>query len=450
MKKDLHLLFIGCGAVGKSVIEILNIAGKSHFKTAKITIIEPLELPKWVFQCFPQIKHIKKAITKENMEKLIKPLLNKKTFIIDVSVNVDCIPIMVLAKNKNVLGYLNTSLEDWNNPHPERFFTSKEKLIKRSLSYRSYLAEKAIGKVVNSTIIQEFGMNPGLISISALWGLYNSAMKYGSNETKKAANQGMFNIVAKNLGLLTIQSSEHDTQITKLPKPKGVFWNTWSAVGLGHGEALDPVQIGWGSHENQNIGISDPKILDKTHIFPDRGMDAIHETIGLNYEGNPVSFNGFLIPHGESDSLSKFLSIDDYCPTVYYIYNPPECAKQSLEEQRENEYKPFEKTHVLTLPEIRTGYDSVGTLLIFSGKGEAPEKMWWSGTVMNVNDAKKCGFKNAGPTTIQVAASIYSAFNYVIDNQHLGLLTPEELDWKYILKTAKPFLGHVYSKEIDI
>lgn len=450
MKKQLHIVFIGMGAVGKAVIEILNISSKEHIKQAKITIVEPLEIPKWISQMFTQIKHIKKSVTSDNVQKLLKPLFNKHTFVIDVSVEVDSIPIMVLAKQQNVIGYLNTSVEDWSNPNPEYFSMNRDKLIKRSLSYRSYLVEKALGKVHNSTIIQEFGMNPGFISISALLGLYNCAMKYGSNETKKAAENGQFNIVAKNLGLLTIQSSEHDTQITKLPRPKGTFWNTWSANGLQRGEGLDPVQIGWGSHEDQKQGISDPKILDKTHIFPMRGMDEIHETIGLDYNGDPISFNGFLIPHGESDSLSKFLATKDYNPTVYYVYNPSEAAKESLEEQRNNKHKPLSKSHVLTLPEIKMGYDSVGTLLIFSGKGETPSIMWWTGSCMSVEDAYKCGFVHSGPTVVQVAASIYSAFKYVLEHKHLGLVTPEELDYKYILKTARPYLGNLYSKEIKI
>lgn len=44
------------------------------------------------------------------------------------------------------------------------------------------------------------------------------------------------------------------------------------------------------------------------------------------------------------------------------------------------------------------------------------------------------------PTILQVSASAYSAFRYMLDNPNKGFLFPEEVDDEQILKYAKPHL----------
>ena len=56
--------------------------------------------------------------------------------------------------------------------------------------------------------------------------------------------------LAQALGVRVIQVSERDTQSGAMPRAPGEFVNTWSVEGF-IAEALQPVEIGWGSHETQ-------------------------------------------------------------------------------------------------------------------------------------------------------------------------------------------------------
>ena len=62
----MEILYIGCGAVGRALLELWHIEKK--YKKEKITVIEPTDLPPWIKEFYPKLKHIKKKITKENVK----------------------------------------------------------------------------------------------------------------------------------------------------------------------------------------------------------------------------------------------------------------------------------------------------------------------------------------------------------------------------------------------
>ena len=162
---------------------------------------------------------------------------------------------------------------------------------------------------------------------------------------------------------------------------------------------------------------------------------------------------GFAIPHGESYTICRELQYNDYRPSVYYVYccSPP--AIESIHRLKEDrDYKPFTKSLVLQLPDLLVGkrqyYDSVGALLYFNGKGTIPKVAHWYGSSMCVNDAMSLGFTVGSPTTIQVAISILNAMRYIYKSQSDGFITPEDLNYKYMLDHSKKYLGKLISKTI--
>ena len=184
-------------------------------------------------------------------------------------------------------------------------------------------------------------------------------------------------------------------------------------------------------------------------FFPFRGIDKTHKTVGLDHVGNPHFFEGYLIPHGEANSLSSFLTYKKYRPTVFYVYSPSKCGEESLDKLRKNNYIEISECHVLDQNDIIKGFDSVGALLFFNGSGEVPkDTKWWAGTVVDLKDVKKNGFIHSGPTVVQVAAGMNAAIIQILKNKNNGLMLPEEFNWVKLLKECSKYLGNIYSREI--
>ena len=168
---------------------------------------------------------------------------------------------------------------------------------------------------------------------------------------------------------------------------------------------------------------------------------------------------GLLIPHGENESISKHLTIYDnkkhpiYHPSQYYVYSPSRVALESIQEVKENGYKMLENQKALRGNEIKSGQDAVGALLIFKNdpvklfleQKETKPVSFWSGTILSIEQTRKLGLKYAGPTVLQVAISLHSAVNWMIENPKKGILFPENLPFSEILKNSEKYLGTIFT-----
>ena len=91
------------------------------------------------------------------------------------------------------------------------------------------------------------------------------------------------------------------------------------------------------------------------------------------------------------------------------------------------------------------GYDIVGSLLIFNNN-----RAWWAGTIMDQYDASAWFDYKFGPTVLQVAGGVFSAFSWMCKNPNVGNKWAENLDSEFILEVARPYLGRVYSAFVDL
>ena len=425
-------IFIGMGAVGRCILELLLIS-KFEFipqsYLSKIIIIEPLPLN------FPHLRHynyrhIKKAITPRNLVKTLS-ILRKGDLCIDVSVGVDAISVIKVCDDVGCF-YINTSLEGWDEKTPHILNTEPKELYHRSLHRRMTEAHR-LYKGPGITKVIDCGMNPGLISSLAKQAICDAS-------GKRLRTKRDFAEEAKRLGLKVIHVSEIDTQLTVRTRPKNSFYNTWSCTGF-YAEGVDPVQIGCGSAENTSEGIR----RDNMYILPKRGIDVKLHSHTISRSGRVVKVNGFAIPHGESNTLSKYLSLPGYRPSVYYVYQPSKVAIESIAAVKANDYRMLPHYNVLKLFQLKSGYDSVGALLYFSD-GSAH----YCGTILDVKDAKKMGFRYSGPTVIQVAASMCSAINWMLRHPNKGLVNPEKIPHYEMIEMCRPFLGKFYSGKIEV
>jgi homospermidine synthase len=419
------IVFIGCGAIGKTLIEIWNIE-KLHMKN-KITIIEPEPLPEWLIKS-RKIHHIQIGITPDNANMLLKNIDNT-TLVIDVSVGVDSLLITEICVKKGSM-YINTSLENW-----EETTTLKKDykdFKKNTLYFREQLMK--MQAKTKSTIVIDHGFNPGIIQAFAL----TAIDKLSPEPPKDYAER------AKELEIVSIQVVEFDSQLTDFELYPDIFVNTWSSLGF-QAEGTDHCMIGYGTLDNsfEKYKLITPTDGEKNVRFiNNHSMDLEKESITLDPKGKPFKYTGMLITHGESNTLSRFLTTKDksYRPSVYYVYSPSKIAWECLKQTRKNNYEPLPYWHVLEQDEITNdGFDSIGALLTFKDG-----KQYWSGSVLSISDVKKLGFKYATATTLQVGAALNSAIEYILTHKKEGYQTPEQLDHKYILDHAKKYLGNLY------
>jgi homospermidine synthase len=431
------MILIGCGGVGSAVLELLPICRLLPPGFASdLTIIEPRAIAGLPVLRHYKYRHVKAALTPANLSTVLGGLLAHGSFVFDCSVNVDALAVMGLCHRRGCL-YINCSVEDWLVPDQGHIDPRPAALLARSLCSRIWHAKELYGR--GPTMLADEGMNPGIVSSFALRGLEDMARAAGDRAAVEAMRAGQYARAAESLGVRAIHITERDTQTLRRPRPAGRFWNSWSAVGL-VAEALDPVQLGRGTHEGGPL----PGDLEvrNMRIVPARGMDVRAWSYSPARRGRGGAYTGMLIPHGEANTLSAALSGPRYRPSVYFVYQPAPFARASLAELRRAGYAPppDARTHVATLPELRAGYDAVGALL-WSDK----HPPWWSGTVLDHADMAPLGLAYSGPTTIQVAIALLAAAKWMLAHPDRGFITPEDLPYAQILRDCEPYLGRVLS-----
>jgi homospermidine synthase len=154
-----------------------------------------------------------------------------------------------------------------------------------------------------------------------------------------------------------------------------------------------------------------------------------------------------VIRHGEAFSISEALTVEEngeavYRPTVHYAYCPADAAIASLHElhMRGDELQPAQR---IMNDDIVDGRDELGVLLMGH-----PLTSWWYGSLLDIHEARRLA-PHQNATTLQVAAAILGAVQWLLANPHEGVRLPDELPHEEILAAAKPYLGPIASQRSD-
>jgi homospermidine synthase len=271
--------------------------------------------------------------------------------------------------------------------------------------------------------------------------------------------------MASLLGLAVIHVSEKDNQVPKsgYEKKAGEFVSTWSCDGFFE-EGLDPVQVGWGSHEKS---IPDGSLLpiqgETNQLFiPVPGVNLKMRSFVPTFG----EIQGYNIPHSEGSTLSSFLTIKNetgdviYRPTCHYVYNPPQCAIDSWTEVLKNGEvgaREIGPTRVLNGMELESGRDAVGVLLLFHhdpteyllNGNETKPWSYWAGTIVSVEQNLAKSGPYSAPTTVQVAASVLACVQWINETEPQGVIWPESVSHSYVLDKAASYLGDVVFSHIE-
>jgi homospermidine synthase len=430
------IVFIGFGSIGQGVLPL--ILRHIGIPKERIVIVTADDAGRVCADTFG-VKYIKEPLTPSNMRRVLDPLVGRGDFVLNLSVDVSSIALIKFAWEKGAL-YLDTCIEPWPGGYTDAGIPHA-----RRTNYA--MREEALALRANNprapTAVLTHGANPGLVSHLVKQALLNIAGDVGV-DAGSPASRADWGQLARKLGIKVIHIAERDTQLAIKPKEFNEFVNTWSVDGF-VSEGAQPAELGWGTHE-RNF----PRDGKRFDFGPGCAIYLMQPGAATRVRTwTPIAghFHGFLITHGESISIADYLSVREnaqivYRPTVHYSYHPSDSAVVSVHEFAGRNWKLQDRKRIL-MDEIVEGIDELGVLLAGHKKNA-----YWYGSQLSVHEARKLApFNNA--TSLQVTVSVLSGVVWAMENPNLGLVEPDEMDYKRNLEICMPYLGPVVGKYTD-
>lgn len=444
-----NMLILGCGSIVQCslplILKLIDIDPR------KITVMDFVDKRSRIKNALEAgVHYVQECVTEENYIKILEKYLKAGDMLLDLSWNVETVPLIDWCHHHNVL-YINTSVEVWDpfgdmkTKHP-----TEVTLYPRQMSLRAMISKWKNPKS-GPTAIVDHGANPGMVSSfvkQALVDIAHALLEKNPKDDRKdklqtAIEKRDFPTLAHLLGVKTIHISEKDTQIASQPKRVNEFVNTWSVVGLIE-EGLAPAEMGWGTHEERMPeGAMTYEEGPRNQIcLPQKGVNTWVRSWVPSGE-----ITGMVIRHGEAFSISDRLTVWEnekpiYRPTVHYAYCPSNATINSLHELEMRHYEPQESERIMT-DEIIEGKDELGCLLMGHDF-----KSWWIGSVLDIHEARQL-VPGQSATTVQVSIGVVSAVIYAINHPTEGFCLPDDLNYEEIIATAKPYLGKFISAPVD-
>ena len=435
------IVMIGFGSIGRGTLPLIlrHIACDA----SRITVIDPdASRSQWSEKL--GVAFIKEGLTRQNYRDVLTPLLttgNGQAFIVNLSVDVDSLDIMKLARQTNSL-YIDTVIEPWAGFY---YNTKLDNEARTNYMLREgLLALKAkLGK--GPTAVSCCGANPGMVSWFVKQALMNIAadMKIGVEEPHDHPGWAK---VMKKLGVKGVHIAERDTQRAKVGKQLDCFVNTWSVDGF-ISEGLQPAELGWGTHEKKMPkGGKKHKVGSRAAIYIERpGADTRVRT----WTPTQGAHYGFLVTHNEAISISDYYTLRDkknkvvYRPTCHYAYHPCNDAVLSWHELLGAGGKRQSRWTILEEHEIADGMDELGVLL-YGHKKNA----YWFGSQLSIEQARKLApYQSA--TGLQVTSAVLTGMVWAIENPGAGIVETDEMDYKRCQSIQRPYLGAVVGVYTD-
>jgi homospermidine synthase len=396
------------------------------------------------------VQYVRHEITPENLAETLSTYLGNGDLLIDLAWNIDLGELLEWCRDHNVR-YLNTSVEVWD-PYVDPALTSPQErtLYWRHMALRRQLA--SWGDNAGPSAVVEHGANPGLVSHFTKQALVEIAQRVLHDDLGGARTSALeealaderFADLAHALDVKVIHVSERDTQITNVPKQVGEFVNTWSVDGF-YEEGVAPAEMGWGTHERELPALAREHEGDGPRNQICLAQMA-HKTL-VRSRVPSSEIIGMVIRHGEAFTISDHLTVWEgdraiYRPTVHYAYCPSDPAWASFVELEGAQYRYPENQRILN-DDIVSGRDELGVLVMGH-----PYKSWWTGMLTTIDEARRVA-PHQSATTVQVAASILGAIDWMLRRPREGVRVPDELPWRDVIAVATPYVGTTWSGPLD-
>lgn len=432
-----RLLFIGFGSIGQGILPLIlrHIGGLTP---DRITVVTADDAGREEAEAFG-VRFINHPLTRENYRHVLDPLVGRGDFLLNLSVEVSSVALIKLCNEKGAL-YLDTCIEPWPGGYDDPSIPASRRT---NYALREEVLELRKSRPGGPTAVITHGANPGLVSHFVKQALLDIAADTDL-ELAEPGTREEWAALAQQLGVKAIHIAERDTQVSAQPKQPGEFVNTWSVDGF-ISEGSQPAELGWGTHERH---------------FPRDGRQhdfGRRSAIFLTQPGcstrvrtwTPLAghFHGFLITHGESISISDFLTVREgdkvaYRPTVHYAYHPADNAVLSVHEFCGRNFREQERKRIM-MEDIIAGIDELGVLLAGHRKNA-----YWYGSQLSTDEARRLVQFNSA-TSLQVTVAALSGMVWAIENPNAGIVEPDEIDFRRNLEICLPYLGPVVGKYTD-
>lgn len=414
-------VFWGLGQVGQSFLNKLIENG--YFNPELFYLVDTSENAKDFFVSKGGLSShiISEQINKNNWENHMKSL-EKGDYLLEFGCNIKNTLVTEYCL-QNDIHYLFTADASWKND-PE--------WISCHQHFQEYVLLKDKYKDAKGTVIIEFGMNPGLVSMFVKKCIKEIVEKDKSlyvrlnrKKLQKLIDEKKYGVVAKKLRIKDVQEVDNDTHETSIPFEEDVCYSTWNVYSYYY-ETVSSPELALGTKHRYFK-------YNKIYDCDEKDLYIAPFDPGFTYRDFSVSpqgeFKGHISTHEEIYSIRHYLSCGRYRPSVHFLYSPCDYAYRSVSKFVEVEP---EKFHLITKEEITSGGESVG--IILQGRRF---KTRYFGNYLETANEKECA------TILQVSASAFSAFQYMIKHPDLGLCFPEDLDEEEMLEFASNYL-HKY------
>lgn len=433
---DGPIVMIGFGSIGRGTLPLIE--RHFDFDKSRMVVVDPDDRDRAILDKHG-IRLIQQAITPDNYEQVLKPLLmagEGKGFCVNLSVDTSSLDIMRLCRQIDV-PYIDTVVEPWKGFYFDRSIGHEGRT---NNALRNTVREEKAQNPGGTTAVSCCGANPGMVSWFVKQALINLAKDTGHQfDDPGPDDRDGWGRLMRDLGVKGIHIAERDTQRSRNPKPIDVFVNTWSVEGF-IAEGLQPAELGWGTHEKwmpDNAHLE--KIGQKTGAYL---LQPGAQTFVRTWCPTPGSQFGYLVTHNESISISEYFTLRDgdrvtYRPTCHYAYHPANDAILSLHEMFGHAGEPQTKHHILDENEIVDGIDELGVLLFGHDKNA-----YWFGSQLSIEETRELApYQNA--TGLQVTSAVLAGMVWALENPNSGIVETDEMDYRRCLEVQSPYLGPV-------
>ncbi|MGX1309598.1 homospermidine synthase [Amorphus suaedae] len=428
------VVMIGFGSIGRGTLPLIE--RHFSFDRERMVVIDPVDTDRKLLDergiAFEQM-----AITRDNYREVLTPLLTKgggQGFCVNLSVDTSSLDIMKLCREIGAL-YIDTVVEPWLGFY---FDKSAGAAARTNYALRETVRREKAANPGGTTAVSCCGANPGMVSWFVKQALVDLAGELKLDRAEPTSRDE-WAAYMRDLGVKGVHIAERDTQRARLPKPMGVFWNTWSVEGF-ISEGFQPAELGWGSHETwqpDNMQ-SQTEGCQSARFMLQPGANTRVRT----WCPTPGAQYGFLVTHNESVSIADYFTVGkgldpEYRPTCHYAYHPANDAVLSLHELFGNGGTPQETLHVLDETEIVDGIDELGVLLYGHAKNA-----YWYGSQLSIEETRQIApYQNA--TGLQVTSAVLAGMVWALENPEAGIVEADEMDYRRCLEVQMPYLGPV-------
>ncbi|MDX5384141.1 MAG: saccharopine dehydrogenase NADP-binding domain-containing protein [Rhodobacterales bacterium] len=430
------VVIIGYGSIGRGTLPLIQ--RHFDFDESRLMVIEPD--PAAVAELEGRgIPHMPLALTRGNYREVLGGLFaGGQGFCVNLSVDTSSLDIMRFCREMGVL-YIDTVVEPWTG----FYFETPDNEARTNYALRQKVRDEKAANPGGTTAVSCCGANPGMVSWFVKEALLQLAADCG-HPTDVPTNRQGWALLMRDLGVKGVHVAERDTQARSLPRPRGVFVNTWSVEGF-IAEGFQPAELGWGTHETW---------------FPDnayRHTAGCQSAIWIERPGaitrvhswcpTPGPQFGFLVTHNEAISISDYYTVGDpaapeYRPTCHYAYHPCDDAVLSLHEMF-GSGRVQHVHHILGPEEIVEGIDELGVLLY----GHAKNALWYGSRLSNAEARSLAPDQNA--TGLQVTSAVLAGMVWALENPRAGIVETDEMDHARCLAVQRPYLGPVEAHYTD-